>query len=54
MKKKAVVDFIYVQFDMGRVKRIRYLSPMRAAKVKASLRIRAVLCSLARTSAARS
>ena len=27
---------------MGRVKRIWYLSPMRAAKVKASLRIRAV------------
>ena len=27
---------------MGRVKRIRYLSPMRAAKVQASLRIRAV------------
>ena len=32
-------DIIY----MGRVKRIRYLSPMRAAKVQASLRIR---CSL--------
>ena len=28
--------------DMGRVKRIWYLSPMRAAKVQASLRIRAV------------
>ena len=28
---------------MDRVKRIWYLSPMRAAKVKASLRIRAVL-----------
>ena len=27
---------------MGRAKRIRYLSPMRAAKVQASLRIRAV------------
>ena len=27
---------------MGRVKRIWYLSPMRAAKVQASLRIRAV------------
>ena len=27
---------------MGRVKRISYLSPMRAAKVQASLRIRAV------------
>ena len=36
---------------MGRVKRIWYLSPMRAAKVQASLRIRR---SLARTSAARS
>ena len=28
--------------QMGRVKRIWYLSPMRAAKVQASLRIRAV------------
>ena len=28
--------------DLGRVKRIWYLSPMRAAKVQASLRIRAV------------
>ena len=28
--------------DMGRAKRIWYLSPMRAAKVQASLRIRAV------------
>ena len=28
--------------NMDRVKRIRYLSPMRAAKVQASLRIRAV------------
>ena len=27
---------------LGRVKRIRYISPMRAAKVQASLRIRAV------------
>ena len=27
--------------EMGRVKRIWYLSPMRAAKVQASLRIRA-------------
>ena len=34
---------------MGRVKQIWYLSPMRAAKVQASLRI---LASLARTSAA--
>ena len=48
------VDVIYVQFDMGRVKRILDLSPLRAAKVQASLRIRAVLRSLARTSAARS
>ena len=31
------------KFDMDRVKRIWYLSPMRAAKVQASLRIRAVL-----------
>ena len=30
------------QYDMDRVKRIWYLSPMRAAKVQASLRIRAV------------
>ena len=39
-----------VQKEMGRVKRIWYLSPMRAAKVQASLRIRAarqnLLCSL--------
>ena len=41
---------------MDRVKRIWYLSHMRAAKVQASLRIRAVsrMRSLARTSAARS
>ena len=31
-----------VNHKMGRVKRIWYLSPMRAAKVQASLRIRAV------------
>ena len=31
-----------VKFQMGRVKRIWYLSPMRAAKVQVSLRIRAV------------
>ena len=49
-----IVDVNYVQFDMGRVKRIWFLSPMRAAKVQASLRNRAVLRSLARTSAARS
>ena len=30
------------QLDLDRVKRIWYLSPMRAAKVQASLRIRAV------------
>ena len=30
------------QCDLGRAKRIWYLSPMRAAKVQASLRIRAV------------
>ena len=35
---KAVAKFIY----LDRVKRIWYLSPMRAAKVQASLRIRAV------------
>ena len=29
-------------YDMGHVKRIWYLSPMRVAKVQASLRIRAV------------
>ena len=33
---------IGLQAHMGRVKRIWYLSPMRAAKVQASLRIRAV------------
>ena len=38
MNRKVVVDAIYVQFDMGRVKRIWYLSPMRAAKVQAILR----------------
>ena len=49
------IDFGYMYFgnivtsfllcikeDMGRAKRIWYLSPMRAAKVQASLRIRAV------------
>ena len=35
-------DFIWVPLYMGRAKRIWYLSPMRAAKVQASLRIRAV------------
>ena len=33
---------IHADSDMDRVKRIWYLSPMRAAKVQASLRIRAV------------
>ena len=33
---------VFVQHYMDRVKRIWYLSPMRAAKVQASLRIRAV------------
>ena len=32
----------YTRYHMDRVKRIWYLSPMRAAKVQASLRIRAV------------
>ena len=32
----------YINVDMDRVKRIWYLSPMRAAKVQVSLRIRAV------------
>ena len=32
----------HVLYEMGRAKRICYLSPMRAAKVQASLRIRAV------------
>ena len=34
--------FLSLQYYMGRAKRIWYLSPMRAAKVQASLRIRAV------------
>ena len=38
---RAVVQLIK-KFYMDRVKRIWYLSPMRAAKVQASLRIRAV------------
>ena len=36
------VSFVADILHMGRVKRIWYLSPMRAAKVQASLRIRAV------------
>ena len=37
-----VLNLLMVHVHMGRVKRIWYLSPMRAAKVQASLRIRAV------------
>ena len=37
-----VTKFTFVDFQFGRVKRIWYLSPMRAAKVQASLPIRAV------------
>ena len=37
-----VSGFWLIDFHMGRAKRIWYLSPMRAAKVQASLRIRAV------------
>ena len=37
-----IISSIYVLNNMGRAKRIWYLSPMRAAKVQASLRIRAV------------
>ena len=40
---RSVKLFYFIQiFYMGRAKRIWYLSPMRAAKVQASLRIRAV------------
>ena len=35
-------DFLEVSIQLDRVKRIWYLSPVRAAKVQASLRIRAV------------
>ena len=43
IKTKSYI-FIWKSFDLhtGRVKRIWFLSPMRAAKVQASLRIRAV------------
>ena len=45
-KGKIVVEAIpkheAIALHMGRVKRIWYLSPMRAAKVQASLRIRTV------------
>ena len=36
------LHFLNVKHYVGRAKRIWYLSPMRAAKVQASLRIRAV------------
>ena len=38
----ASTDLAHEHFYLGRAKRIWYLSPMRAAKVQASLRIRAV------------
>ena len=38
--RKLIIKFIKMYMD--RVKRIWYLSPMRAAKIQASLRIRAV------------
>ena len=41
-KLLPVYMFTYFAQYMGRAKRICYLSPMRAAKVQASLRIRAV------------
>ena len=40
--RSACTFVVCCQDNMGRVKRIWYLSPMRAAKVQASLRIRAV------------
>ena len=40
LKCNIYCNFVYIKLD--RVKRIWYLSPMRAAKVQASLRIRAV------------
>ena len=39
---KSLRPYFYKSHNMDRVKRIWYLSPMRAAKVQASLRIRAV------------
>ena len=39
-KQKSILTSSFIDLDC--VKRIRYLSPMRAAKVQASLRIRAV------------
>ena len=41
-RTKGKEDQIKVRYYLGRAKRIWYLSPMRAAKVQASLRIRAV------------
>ena len=38
----SYLSFFPCQYNLDRVKRIWYLSPMRAAKVQASLRIRAV------------
>ena len=40
--RRLIFALASVSFHMGRAKRIWYLSPMRAAKVQASLRIRAV------------
>ena len=43
MSKKHIINIeSQIRYHMDRVKRIWYLSPMRAAKVQASLRIRAV------------
>ena len=42
MQRKKRNYWFEMQKEMDRVKRIWYLSPMRAAKVQASLRIRAV------------
>ena len=39
---KSVIIYTCPFLNLGRIKRIWYLSPMRAAKVQASLRIRAV------------
>ena len=41
-EKRTLRYAMFTCCDLGRVKRIWYLSPMRAAKVQASLRIRAV------------
>ena len=42
MKRDLPLSFNVIAYYMDCVKRIWYLSPMRAAKVQASLRIRAV------------